>query len=164
VIALFNSKSNLDRTFDAILGHELRKLNTHLPKQRRKLSELLSSDDPTVEAADGSSIVLKTAELEELANIVPKEYHDQVKLPFTILRRMELGRSVYTVTGDKIEQFTLKKILGTATNDFQHIYKENESAFFYRPQVVELIRRFHSLVVIGFGVPKELADYVPNRV
>jgi len=163
VTASFNSKSTMDRAFDAIIGHELRKLNTHLPKQRRLMSELLGSTDPTVEAVDGSSIVLKTSELKELVNIVPREYHDQVKLPFIILRRMELGRSVYTVTGDRIEEFVIKKILGTTANDFQHMYRENEPVFLYRPQVVELIRRFHSLVLIGFGVPKELSDYVPNR-
>ena len=161
--ASFNSKSTMDRAFDAIIGHELRKLNTHLPKQRKLMSELLGSKDPTVEAVDGSSIVLKTSELKELANIVPREYHDQVKLPFIILRRMELGKSVYTVTGDRIEEFVIKKILGTTANDFQHMYRENEPVFLYRPQVVELIRRFHSLVLIGFGVPKELSDYVPNR-
>ena len=161
--ASFNSKSTMDRAFDAIIGHELRKLNTHLPKQRRLMSELLGSTAPTVEAVDGSSIVLKTSELKELVNIVPREYHDQVKLPFIILRRMELGRSVYTVTGDRIEEFVIKKILGTTANDFQHMYRENEPVFLYRPQVVELIRRFHSLVLIGFGVPKELSDYVPNR-
>jgi uncharacterized protein (UPF0216 family) len=163
-MALFNSRSIQDRALDAILGHELRKLNAHLPKQRKRLSELLSSKEPTLETVDGSSIVLKRSELEELANIVPREYHDQVKLPFIILRRMELGRSVYTVTGEKIEEFTVKKILGATANDFQHMYKENESAFFYRPQVVELIRRFHSLIIIGFGIPKELSDYAPNRV
>jgi uncharacterized protein (UPF0216 family) len=94
---LFNAKTPLERAMDAVLGHELRKLNTHLPKLRRSLSDLLLLKDPTMEATDGSSIVLKTTDLEELARLVPVEYQDRVKLPIILLRRMDLGKSIYTV-------------------------------------------------------------------
>lgn len=160
---LFDSRSPLDRAMDAVLGHELRKLNTHLPKQRRSLSELLKLEDPTVEATDGSAIVLKTADLEELARVVPAEYQDRVKLPIIILRRMELGKSIYTVSGERVEEFTVKTILGLTTDAYYQMYKNQEPAFLYRPQVTELLRKFHSLFVIGFGVPKQLSDYVPSR-
>lgn len=160
---LFKSRSTLERVFDALLGREIRKLNTHLPKQRRSLSELLKSTDPTVEAVDGSSIVLKTSELQELAKTVPKEYHDRLRLPIIVLRRMELGKSVYAVSGERIEEFAVKKILGTTNDDYRQMYKHQESSYLYRPQVSELLRKFHSLVVIGFGIPKELTDYAPSR-
>lgn len=160
---MFKSKSTLERAFDAVLGHELRKLNTHLPKQRHTLGDLLRTKDPTVEALDGSSILLKTSELEELAKIVPTEYHDRLKLPIIVLRRMELGKSTYTVAGERIEEFTVKKILGTTKEDYHHMYRDQDSAYLYRPQVSELLRRFRSLVVIGFGIPKELSDYGPSR-
>ena len=77
----FKSGNTLDRAMDTVLGYELPKLNTHLPKQRPSLRELLLVEDPTVEAADGSAIVLKKSELQELANIVPAEYHGRLKLP-----------------------------------------------------------------------------------
>jgi uncharacterized protein (UPF0216 family) len=160
---MFKSKSTLEQAFDAVLGHELRKLNTHLPKQRRTLSELLRNNDPTLEAVDGSAIVLKKSELEELAGIVPREYQDRLKLPIIVLRRMELGRSVYTVSGDRIEEFTIRKILGTTDEDYYQMYTDQEPVFLYKPQVSELLRRFHSLIVVGFGIPKELSDYVPRR-
>lgn len=160
----FNTKSTLERTFDALLGRELRKLNTHLPKQRRSLKELLGEADPTVPTVDGSTIVLRSEELEELAQIVPREYQDLLKLPIIVLRRMELGKSVYTVSGDKVEEFTVKKILGKTAAEYHTMYLDEKPLFLYRPDVSELLRRFHSLVVIGFGVPKELSDYVPNRV
>lgn len=160
---MFKSRSTLERAFDAVLGHEIRRLNTHLPKQRRPLSELLKGTDPTVEAVDGSSILLKTSELQELAEIVPREYQDRLKLPIIVLRRMELGKSVYTVGGDRIEEFTVKRILGITNEDYHHMYKDRETAFLYRPHVSELLSRFHSLVVIGFGIPTELTDYGPSR-
>jgi len=148
---------------DAVLGHELRKLNTHLPKQRRSLTELLKLKDPTVEATDGSAIVLKRSELEELARIVPPEYQDRVKLPIIIMRRMDLGRSIYTVSGERVEEFTVKKILGLTDDEYYQMYRDQEAAYLYRPQVTELLRKFHSVFVIAFGIPKELADYDPSR-
>jgi len=159
----FNSKGTLERTFDALLGREIRKLNTHLPKQRGTLKELLRDADPTLPTVDGSTIVLRKEEMQELAQIVPSEYHDSLKLPIIILRRMELGRSLYTVAGDKVEEFTVKKILGKTRAEYLTMYLDDKQLYLYRPEVSELLRRFHSLVVIGFGIPKELSDYVPNR-
>jgi hypothetical protein len=164
VTATFNTKSTLERTFDALLGRELRKLNTHLPKQRRTLKELLGETDPTLPTVDGSTIVLRKQEIEELARIVPRGYHDSLKLPIIVLRRMELGKSVYTVAGDKVEEFTVKKILGKTAAEYHMMNLDENPLFLYRPDVSELLRRFHSLVVIGFGVPKELSDYAPNRL
>jgi uncharacterized protein (UPF0216 family) len=152
----------LDRALDAVLGHELRKLNTHLPKQRRSLTELLKLKDPTVEATDGSAIVLKRSELEELARIVPAEYQDRLKLPIIIMRRMDLGRSIYTVSGERVEEFTVKKILGLTNDEYYQMYRDEEQAYLYRPQVTELLRKFHTIFVIAFGIPKELADYGPS--
>jgi uncharacterized protein (UPF0216 family) len=157
-----NAKAPFDRVFDALIGRELQRINAHLPKQRRALSELLKLSNPTVEAVDGSSILLKSSELNALAEIVPAEYRDRVKLPFIIVRRMDLGKSVYTVSGDLIEDFTVQKIIGN-TDDFHELYKHNEPAFLYRPQLTELLNQFHSLVVIGFGIPNELRNYGPSR-
>lgn len=156
---MFDSRTSFNRVFDALMGRELKSLNAHLPKQRRALSELLKVSDPTVEAVDGSLILLKSSELNELAEIVPAEYRDRVKLPFIVVRRMDLGRSVYTVSGDMIEDFTVQKILGNTGDDFHQLYKHRDPTFLYRPQLTELLQRFHSLVVIGFGIPKELGDY-----
>lgn len=160
---MFASRSTMERAFDAVLAHEIRKLNTHLPKQRRTLSELLTTKDPTVEAQDASFILLKADELQELAKIVPREYHDRLKLPIILLRRMELGKSIYTVSGDRIEEFTVKKILGLTKEDYHQMYRDRDPAFLYKPHVSDLLRRFHSLVVIGFGIPRELSDYAPSR-
>jgi uncharacterized protein (UPF0216 family) len=160
---LFNAKTPLERAMDAVLGHELRKLNTHLPKLRRSLSDLLLLKDPTMEATDGSSIVLKTTDLEELARLVPVEYQDRVKLPIILLRRMDLGKSIYTVSGERVEDFTVKKILGLTKDEFYQMYRNQEHNFLYRPQVTELLRKYHSLFVIAFGVPRELSDYAPSR-
>lgn len=46
--------------------------------------------------------------------------------------------------------------------DYHQIYLDQEPVFLYRPQVFEFLKRFHNLVVIGFGIPRELADYDPK--
>jgi hypothetical protein len=76
---------------------------------------------------------------------------------------MEMGRSIYTVAGDRIETFTIQKILGRTDDSFHEMYKHREQTFLYRPEVTELVGKFHTLVVIGFGVPQELTDYAPKR-
>jgi uncharacterized protein (UPF0216 family) len=160
---MYDSRSAVDRAFDALIGYEIQKLNNHLPKQRRTLSELLATNnDPTIEAIEGT-ILLRRSELQELAKIVPTEYHDRLRIPFVILRRMEMGRSIYTVAGDRIETFTIQKILGRTDDSFHEMYKDREQTFLYRPEVTELVGKFHTLVVIGFGVPQELTDYAPKR-
>ncbi len=160
---VFRTKDPMERALDTVLTHEIRKLNTHLPKHRRTMTDLLKSTDPTMEAVDGTSILLRTVEMEELSRIVPREYQDRLKLPMVILRRMEFGKSTYTVSGEPIEEFTVKKILGATNADFHQMYMDRESFFLYRPQVVELLRKYHSLFVIGFGLPRELSDYAPSR-
>ena len=160
---MFSSKSTLDRAFDALIGREIRKLNTHLPKQRKSLSELLKTPDPTIESVDGASILLKTAELEELSRIVPEHYHSDLKLPFIVVRRMDLRKSVYAVSGERLEEFTVKKILGITNLDYREMYRDRDQLYLYRPHVQDLLNRFHSLVVIGFGIPKELGYYGLSR-
>jgi hypothetical protein len=161
---MYDSRSAVDRAFDALIGYEIQKLNNHLPKKRHTLSELLATNnDPTIEAIEGT-IFLRRSELLEVAKIVPTEYHDRLRIPFVILRRMEMGRSTYTVAGDLIDNFTIQKILGRTHDSFHEMYKHRgQQTFLYRPEVTELVGKFHTLVVIGFGAPQELMDYAPRR-
>jgi uncharacterized protein (UPF0216 family) len=94
---LFESKDPLERAFEAVLGYEIHKLNTHLPKLKRTMSELLKATERTVEAVDGTSIMSKALEVQELARTVPEEFRDRLKLPMIILRRMDLGKSLTTL-------------------------------------------------------------------
>ena len=55
------------------------------------------------------------------------------------------------------------KILGNTTDGFHELYKHEKQTYIYRPELTELVRRFHSLVVIGFSIPEELVDYASNR-
>ncbi len=149
---------NSNRLADTILQEELRRLNAHLPKARRALKELLTENPPSVPTVDGKKIVMKVDELKELAKALPDEALERVKLPLVMLRRTELGPGSFVLLGDKMEEFALSRVLGTFEGSYEDFKREWTTVkVFYKPQVSELLRRFHSLVVIGFGIPGDLS-------
>jgi uncharacterized protein (UPF0216 family) len=142
-----------DGFFDVMLQNELRKLNTHLPKNRKTIRELLAEDPPTVSTVSGEKVTMKKAEIEALSAELPEALRDKVKLPIVLLRRRDLGAGAFTLLGDSYEEYALSRVLGDydgAQADFRQA-RESPKVF-YKPQVSELMRRFHSLIVVGFGL------------
>ena len=141
-----------DRFVDALLRDDLRKLNSHLPKNRRTLQELLIDPTPRVQAASGDVIRMKKSELEEMSRSLPSEAPTRVKLPIVLLRRGDLGPGAFTVMGDRYEEYAMLLLVGSVQGSFEH-YKDQkpEVAVLFKPQISSLIRRFHSLIVLGFG-------------
>src|SRR5256712_8745901 len=136
-----------------MLQNELRKLNTHLPKNRKTIRELLAEDQPTVSTVSGEKVAMKKAEIEALTAELPEALRDKVKLPIVLLRRRELGAGAFTLLGDSYEEYALSKVLGDYDDSQADLRQARESPkVFYKPQVSELMRRFHSLIVVGFGL------------
>ena len=142
-----------DGFFDVILQNELRKLNTHLPKNRKTIRELLSEDPPTVSTVGGEKVTMKKSEVEALSAELSEALLDKVKLPIVLLRRRQLGAGAFTLMGDSYEEYALSKVLGDYKGTLEDFKGSRESStIFYKPQVSELMRRFHSLIVVGFGL------------
>jgi uncharacterized protein (UPF0216 family) len=142
-----------DGFFDVMLQNELRKLNTHLPKNRKTVRELLTENEPSVSTVGGEKAIMKRSEVEALSAELPDALRDRVKLPLVLLRRRELGAGAFTLLGDDYEEFALSKILGEYQGTLAEFQQSRESpTVFYKPQVSELTRRFHSLIVVGFGL------------
>jgi uncharacterized protein (UPF0216 family) len=150
------SESQIDKIFESMIEEEVRKLNYHLPKTRKPLKILLEEDTPSVETQDGRSILMKREEITKISDIVPSYLQDKIQLPIIIQRRFDLGKSIYTVMGNKLEEFTLKKALDLTDHDFNE-YEEEDTFHIFRPYLSELIRKFHTLIVIGFGKPETLS-------
>ena len=125
----------------------IRKINAHIPKERKTLAELLAEEEPSVEASDGSKIYFRRRDLEELAGIVPRELHRKLRLPIVLVRRIELGKGIYVISGGEVERKVVLEMLG--------IEDKRGETYLYRPQVSELISKLKSLVTIGFEVPPE---------
>ena len=150
-------KRPTDRIFDTILQEEVRRLNQHLPKQRRTLAELLKEETPQVSSIDGKSIVMRKEELEKLASIVSRDALEKIRLPIVLIRRSEMGRGAFTVLGDRPEAYTVVRALGSFNGDFEEYRRQSgPELVVYKPEVSELTRKYHSLIVMGFGVPEDL--------
>jgi len=142
-----------DGFFDVMLQNELRKLNTHLPKNRKTIRELLTENEPSVSTVGGEKAIMKRSEVEALSAELPDALRDRVRLPLVLLRRTELGRGAFTLLGDDYEEYALSKVLGEYNGTLAEFQRSRESpTVFYKPQVSELTRRFHSLIVVGFGL------------
>jgi len=140
------------KVLDTLLKEETRRLSLHLPRERKTLERLLRDETPSVKAIDGSEIILNKDSLEKLARLTPATLHGRIALPIILLRRLDLGKSVFVVLGDIVEQFTVRRLLGMTEVDFEHADQKNETLYLYRPHVAELVREFNSLFVIGFVV------------
>ena len=142
-----------DGFFDVMLQNELQKLNTHLPKNRKTIRELLAEDPPTVSTVRGEKLTMTKRELEALCAELPDGLQNKLKLPIVFLRRRELGTGAFTILGDSYEEYAMSKLLGEYKGTLADFQRSRESStIFYKPQVSELMRRFHSLIVIGFGL------------
>ena len=142
-----------DGFFDVMLQNELRKLNTHLPKNRKTIRELLAEEQPSVSTVGGEKANMKKSEVEALSAGLPDALRDKVRLPLVLLRRRELGPGAFTLLGDPYEEYALSKILGEFSGTLAEFQESRQSpTVFYKPQVSELTRRFHSLIVVGFGL------------
>src|SRR6266571_9401929 len=100
-----------DRLTDTVIREEMRRLNAHLPKQRRTLSELLAEETSSVPSADGGKIVMRKTELEDLARNLPDTLRERVRLPFVFLRRTDLGPGAFTLLGDPAEELAILALI-----------------------------------------------------
>jgi len=141
-----------DRFSDALLRDDMRKLNSHLPKNRRTLKELLNDPSPRVPAASGDLIKMKKPELEELSRSLPAEANTRVKLPIVLLRRRDLGPGAFTVMGDRYEEYAMLLLTESFKGSFEQFSEQKSDVIvLFKPQISLLMRRFHSLLILGFG-------------
>ncbi len=141
-----------DRFSDALLRDDMRKLNSHLPKNRRTLKELLNDPTPRVPAASGDFIKMNKLELEELSRSLPAEANTRVKLPIVLLRRRDLGPGAFTVMGDRYEEYAMLLLTESFKGSFEQFSEQKSDVIvLFKPQISLLMRRFHSLLILGFG-------------
>lgn len=84
---------------------------------------------------------------------MPDYLSDRVKLPLVFLSRRDLGQGAFTLLGDIYEEYVLAGLLSAFTGTLEEFQRSKEPVtVFHKPQISELMRRFHSLVIVGFGL------------
>jgi uncharacterized protein (UPF0216 family) len=78
------AESGYDRLLQGWLSGEMRLVNSGLPRERRRLSELLGEEQPSVGCSDGSHQLFKRTELRFLSDILDENERESLLLPIII--------------------------------------------------------------------------------
>ncbi|MEM4576877.1 MAG: DUF61 family protein [Candidatus Nezhaarchaeales archaeon] len=147
---MFNGFSRFEKNFidriSRILAREIERINDHLPKESKTLKELLNMEEPKVLTRSGEELIMEKRELEFLANIVPAQYHDKLRLPIVILRMIDMGEGVYMICGGDLEADVVAKVLGYD----KAVYCEKGKNLLYKPYVAILRSKLRTTTVVGF--------------
>jgi uncharacterized protein (UPF0216 family) len=139
----------LSPSIDKLIEHEIDTLNDHLPETRVTLQELSESGRPFFVTRSGEKSVFRIEEIEWLRAIVPLRFHENIRLPIVILRRLDHGLGIYTVAGNKAELFMIHQILGYVNLGWECFASWKPIEQLARPQVQALRRKMPSTSCIG---------------
>jgi len=109
---------------------------------------------------------MRVEELKKLSSSLPGEAAKRLRLPVVLLRRRDLGPGAFTLLGDPYEEYAILLLAGSFNGTFEDFRKLTSGrATIYKPQISQLLRRFHSLIVLGFGAVglDESASYDVRR-
>jgi len=146
---------------EKMIERDIDTLNDHLPESRHPLSELLETDSPQFRTRDSNVSVFRKDELEELAAEVPSRFHDDVRLPIVLLRRLDYGVGIYTIAGNKVELFMIFRIIGYVDLEWENIGDWKPVEKLARPQVQVLRQKLPSTTSIGIAMSTK-ENEIPN--
>ena len=136
-------KSGFD---DRIFVKAVQALNKHLPAERKTLSALLKEDKPAVKGRDGSLNRIKRDEVEELARLIPKEVHGQLRLPIYIELTPDYGRGMAKVHG----KLDCEIVLRVLEKEEGQESERTDELFIHRDDVRRLRRRLPTATEYAF--------------
>ncbi|HDM23990.1 hypothetical protein DRO02_01195 [archaeon] len=136
------------RIYEKFIRHEFKRVNTHIPTKRISLNEAFQSHGQYIELPTQDSnnpYLIRRDDLKPLA-IIEKELWPEIKVPLIIVRRIDIGRSVFKAE-NKVVEYVFSKLLGLYHGEYSG-YSENR--FFYWPHFAELKRILRSCLTIMF--------------
>ncbi|MGY5852373.1 MAG: DUF61 family protein [Candidatus Thorarchaeota archaeon] len=137
--------------FDKVLEQEIDSVNDHLPSKRIPLKDIIESGVFAYETRGGENSAFRREEIDFLASIVPSRLHDEIRLPIVILRRMDLGRGIHTISGGKVELFLVNGlIVGDVDLRWDDITLWEPIERLARPQIQVLRKKLPSTTCMGF--------------
>lgn len=134
---------------DKMIEHDIDTLNDHLPHARINLVDLLKQEDPHFITRSGDKSVFKVEELEWLSKEIPNQFHDSIRLPIVLLRRLDYGPGIHSVAGNKAELFMIHKVLGYDDLVWDNFPTWKPVEKLARPQVQILRKKMPSTTSLG---------------
>ena len=99
-----------ERMLQECFRGELKLVNSGLPRNRKRLSNLLHDEYPHVVCSDGSIHLFKRKELEYLANIIDNREEEALLLPILIEIRGSQAEAAI-ICGGEVEKKVVSRIL-----------------------------------------------------
>jgi len=143
---------SLDDKLSKFLKREIESVNLHLPKTRVSLEEALQGKNFYMSRED-VELYINEKEIEILSKFCPEIKYKDVFLPILVIRRRDLGKGVYVISGDLIEQFLVVKALkkyDKTWDDFRKNPLPTNALFLYKPDLIEIRKTLPTAIVIGF--------------
>ena len=140
-----NAKSRYDTFLEAYLSSELRLVNSSLPRNRRRFSEVLNEDHPSIACTDGTQQLLKRTELQYLASVLSEEDREELLLPI-IIEMMGDGTEALVLCPGTAELKVLDAVLGMELQ-----YERPGRVRLYRPQLSVLRTKLRTTTQYAFS-------------
>ena len=141
---------------DKMLERDIDSINDDLPRGRISLKGLIAAESPQYVARNGETSAFCKEEIAKLGEIVPRKFHGEIWLPIVILRRIDYGRGIYSVAGNKVELFLIQHlIVGDVDLEWDRLLGWETNDRLARPQVQVLRRKLPSTTCIGFKISAE---------
>jgi len=139
-----------DKLLDMIWKLDIEKMNDHLPANRKTLRELLAEDKPIVMTKKDKPHKIRKPHLEIVSELFDESEWDNVKLPIVLLRRTNLAKGIYSISGGLQEIYIIHRIIGRTTNNYSTFILEDHEPYIWKPEAFTAARKITSIVIIGY--------------
>jgi uncharacterized protein (UPF0216 family) len=137
-------QSPYEKILQECVKGELRIVNSGLPKNQKRLSNLLNEQHPRVLCHDGSSHFFRKAELEYLASIIDSDEQKALALPMLIELGPNQGEAAVACEGTVEEKIISKTLNMSVTCEERRIR-------IYKPQLALLRAKLKTTTVYIFS-------------
>ncbi|MBD3189652.1 MAG: DUF61 family protein [Candidatus Heimdallarchaeota archaeon] len=140
-----------EKIIDLIWSLDIERMNDHLPREKKTLVELLSVDQPQIHTKKGGIHRFKKKHLQIVAELIPEKEWKNIKLPIVLLRRTDLEKGLFSISGGKGELYIIYKLLGKTSDSFPLFKMKEHRPYIWKPEAFTAIRKLGSIFVIGYG-------------
>jgi len=139
------SESGYDGLLQGWLSGEMRLVNSGLPRERRRLGDLLGDEQPSVGCSDGSQQLFKRAELHFLSDILDENERKTLLLPILIEMAGDETEAIVLCPSD-VELKVISFVLG------MHLtYETPGRVRIYKPQLALLRKKLRTTTQYVFS-------------
>ena len=139
-----------EKILDLIWSLDIEKMNDHLPTERKTLTELLKEENPKIQTKKNKLHKIRRKDLELVCKILPESEWSKVKLPIILLRRTEMTKGIYSVSGGVRELFIVYKLSNKTEQNYSAFILEEHQPYIWKPETFTAIRKAGSIIVVGY--------------